>query len=34
MVCTDKVLLCKLRELCYLPTKNANFLHEFHSEDF
>ena len=37
MVGTDKVLFNKLRELRlvrYLPKKLANFLHEFHAEDF
>ena len=34
MVGTDKVRFGKLRELRYLPKKIANFLHEFHAEDF
>ena len=34
MVGTDKVRFGKLRKLHYLPKKIANFLHEFHAEDF
>ena len=34
MVSTDEVLFGKLRELRYLPKKIANFLHEFHADNF
>ena len=34
MVGTDEVRFGKLRELCYLPKKIANFLHEFRAGDF
>ena len=31
---TDEVLFGKHREIRFLPTKIANFLHEFHDDDF
>ena len=34
MVGTNEVLFGKPHELRYLPKKIANFLHEFHAEDF
>ena len=34
MVSTDEVLFGKLRELRYLLKKIANFLHEFHADNF
>jgi len=34
MVSTDEVRFGKLRELRYLPKKIANFLHEFHADNF
>ena len=34
LVGSDEVRFGKLRELRYLPKKIANFLHEFHAEDF
>jgi hypothetical protein len=34
MVGTDEVRFGKHSELRYLPKKIANFLHEFHADDF
>ena len=34
MIGTDEVWFGKHRELRYLPKKIANFLHEFHADDF
>ena len=34
MVGTDEVRFGKHREIRFLPKKIANFLHEFHADDF
>jgi len=34
MIGTDEVLFGKHSKLWYLPKKIANFLHEFHADDF
>jgi hypothetical protein len=34
MVGTDEVLFEKHREIRFLPENIANFLHEFHADDF